>query len=390
MTKFNFIFLITMIFCIKLHTQQYNTYNLEREHIFDIGTSENELSNFKGSLGYSGPTGPMGLSFKDNGTLLINDTMNYKIKVFNQAYDVIEVIDTPFNEYDTLNATYIEIDKQSINGYWYDEFYIQLSSSGEIQKRLRLPGLPFYNEITNCMIKGEVSFFWKKDGSLFSIPLSLFLGIIPGLAIGFLLIWFFKKFQEKIRATEKTLLILGISLLLIEVGEWLHAATLLGVMSLGFVLLEKHPPAANQLSVKLNKAWVFAEIVLFVLIGMAVDIPVAIKAGASGILLIGIGLLFRSLGVFMALAFSRLNLREKLFCMIAYLPKATVQAALGAVPLSAGIQAGPTILAVAVLSIILTAPLGLFGIKYFGPRLLKVDFESKNPLEDNENFAQAQ
>jgi len=123
---------------------------------------------------------------------------------------------------------------------------------------------------------------------------------------------------------------------------------------------------------------------------MAVDIPVAIKAGASGILLIGIGLLFRSLGVFMALAFSRLNLREKLFCMIAYLPKATVQAALGAVPLSAGIQAGPTILAVAVLSIILTAPLGLFGIKYFGPRLLKVDFESKNPLEDNENFAQAQ
>lgn len=223
--------------------------------------------------------------------------------------------------------------------------------------------------------------------SLLSIPSSLFLGILPGLLIGFLLVGFFKKYQEKIRATEKTLLILGISLLLIEVGEWFHAATLLGIMSLGFVLLEKYPPAARELSLKLNKAWVFAEIVLFVLIGMAVDVPVALKAGAAGLLLIALGLLSRSLGVFMALAFSRLNLREKFFCMIAYLPKATVQAALGAVPLSAGIGAGPTILAVAVLSIIVTAPLGLFGIKFFGPRLLKVDFDHKNPLEDSENFA---
>ncbi|HCL55743.1 MAG TPA: peptidase [Spirochaetia bacterium] len=207
--------------------------------------------------------------------------------------------------------------------------------------------------------------------AVLSIPFSVVLGIIPGILVGFLLVWIFKKHHDKIRNTEKTLLLLGIAVMLIDIGNWIHTAALLGVMTIGFILLAKSEKIAHDLSSKLNKAWIFAEIILFVLIGLAVDIPTALKAGKTGLLVIFLGLIARSLGVLAATSFSSLNWKEKLFCIIAYIPKATVQAALGSIPLAAGIPNGEVILALAVVSILFTAPLGLLGIKIFGTKLLE-------------------
>jgi NhaP-type Na+/H+ or K+/H+ antiporter len=203
-----------------------------------------------------------------------------------------------------------------------------------------------------------------------SMVISVILGILPGLILGLILVWLFRKHQQRIRATEKTLLLLGLSLALFSLGQVAHTAALLGVMTMGFLLLAYHPPAARELAAKLGKAWIFAEIILFVLIGMAVDIDVALEAGLRGLVIILSGLAFRSLGVMVSLLGSPLPLRERLFVMIAYFPKATVQAALGAVPLAAGVQGGRQMLAIAVLSILVTAPLGLIGIRGMGPRLL--------------------
>lgn len=220
--------------------------------------------------------------------------------------------------------------------------------------------------------------------TLLMVPWSLLMGILPGLLIGFFLVWFFEHFYEKIRATEKMLLLLGLSVVLAEIGDWTHTAALLGIMTIGFVLLAKADRVAKELSHKLSKLWVFSEIVLFVLIGMSVRVEVALKAGPLALLLITGGLAARSLGVLLATAGSGLNRKEKLFSIIAYLPKATVQAALGAVPLQEGVAGGETILAYAVVSIIVTAPLGLIGIRYGGPRLLHVGLQKENDWEDSE------
>lgn len=209
--------------------------------------------------------------------------------------------------------------------------------------------------------------------SILSIPLSIAGGIVAGIVIGIPLAIFFRSRYRQIRATEKTLLLLMAALFVVEIGDLAHLAALLAVMVIGFIILEKAEHVAHELALKLAKVWVIAEIVLFVLIGMAVDLEVALDAGLKGLLIINIGLLFRSLGVLTALAGSKLTLREKLFCVIAYLPKATVQAALGAVPLAAGIEAGPIILSIAVLSIVYTAPLGLLLIRGLGPKLLDTD-----------------
>lgn len=219
--------------------------------------------------------------------------------------------------------------------------------------------------------------------AVISIPLSIIGGIIAGLVIGFPLALFFRNRYRHIRATEKTLLLLMAALFVVEVGELAHLAALLAVMVIGFIMLEKAEHVAHELALKLGKVWVVAEIVLFVLIGMAVDLEVAWDAGLMGLLVIHIGLLFRSLGVLVALAGSRLSGRERLFCVIAYLPKATVQAALGTVPLAAGIASGQVILSVAVLSIVYTAPLGLLLIRTLGPRLLDCDeAPTAEPAED--------
>jgi NhaP-type Na+/H+ or K+/H+ antiporter len=208
------------------------------------------------------------------------------------------------------------------------------------------------------------------QGLFLHLPLSLVLGIVPGLIVGFILIKLFSRYHSIIRATEKVLLVLGLGLMMLEVGDLFQTAALLGIMTLGFLLLENIPHVARELSAKLGKGWVFAEIILFVLIGMAVDPEIAISAGLKGLVVILLGLVSRSLGVFVATISSGLSTKERIFCMISYLPKATVQAAFGSVPLAAGVAGGEMILALAVLAILITAPLGLLGINIFGPKLL--------------------
>ncbi|MCP4153359.1 MAG: peptidase [bacterium] len=214
------------------------------------------------------------------------------------------------------------------------------------------------------------------------IPISILGGIVSGIVLGFLLVFYFNKHQDKVRATEKTLLLLGTSILLVQVGNWIQVAALLGVMTTGFILLEKAEKAAVELAYNLNKAWVFAEILLFVLIGMSVDVSIALSAGLKGLLIISLGLIARSAGVLISVSFAPISWREKLFCVFAYLPKATVQAAMGSVPLAAGIKGGEQILAFAVLAIVFTAPLGLVLIRTFGPRLLSIELPMENsPME---------
>ncbi len=191
------------------------------------------------------------------------------------------------------------------------------------------------------------------------VPLGIITGIAIGMLAGYLLVKFFKKVS--MRDTKKMLIFLVAAILLHELEyfkDYLPIATLLGVMAMGFVLLEMDSRRAHNLAAKFNKLWIFAEILLFVLIGAQVDINVALDAGLWGIAIITLGLCARSIGVWLALLGSKLNKNERLFCIIAYLPKATVQAAIGAIPLNMGIKGGELILAIAVLSIIITAPLG--------------------------------
>jgi NhaP-type Na+/H+ or K+/H+ antiporter len=207
---------------------------------------------------------------------------------------------------------------------------------------------------------------------LLNIPISILLGTVSGIIIGFIIIKIFERYQ--IRDTKKVLLILGFSILLTEFENVLKTkldiASLLGVMAIGFVIIEKMPNVGKRLALKLNKIWIFAEILLFVLVGAQVNINVAINAGRMGIVIILIGLLGRSIGVILSVLRTELNWKERLFCVIAYIPKATVQAAMGAVPLSLGVESGDIILAVAVLSILITAPLGAIGINISANKLL--------------------
>lgn len=211
--------------------------------------------------------------------------------------------------------------------------------------------------------------------TLLEFPVAVVLGMLPGLVAGLGLAKWFAWRREQVRATEKTLIVLMTGLLLVQAGDWLHSAALLGVMTVGFVLLERAEPVAHELAAKLAKIWIFAEILLFVLIGMQVDVGVALRAGPVAAGVIAAGLCARSLGVWVATAGSALSRRERMFCMVAYVPKATVQAALGSVPLALGIARGDEMLALAVLAIVLTAPLGLVGIRWLGPRLLAVEAE---------------
>lgn len=209
---------------------------------------------------------------------------------------------------------------------------------------------------------------------LLNIPLSILLGIGSGIVIGITMVKIFSKYH--IRDTKKVLLILGVSILLTEFENLLKTkieiASLLGVMTIGFIIVEKMPDLGERLAAKFNKIWVFAEILLFVLVGAQVNIGVALEAGMVGIIVIFIGLIGRSIGVLISLIGTDLNWKERLFCVIAYIPKATVQAAMGAVPLTLGVESGDVILAIAVLSILITAPLGAIGINFSQEKLLEI------------------
>ncbi len=207
--------------------------------------------------------------------------------------------------------------------------------------------------------------------SLISIPYAIGIGILSGILLGILLLKIYKHSMHRIKSTERVLILMTLSFLLLEFGNWIHIAALLGTMTTGFIIFEYENEIAKELSVKLSKWWIIAEVILFVLIGINVEPKYIVSAGFKGLGIIGLGLIFRSIGVLIATAFSGLNSREKLFCVLAYLPKATVQAALGSVPLAMGIVEGEMILAIAVLAIMVTAPLGLFLIQVFGKRLLE-------------------
>ena len=209
--------------------------------------------------------------------------------------------------------------------------------------------------------------------SLLQIPFSIILGILTGTTAGLIVYRVFVKYRP--RATKKSLVLIGISIILVwfegVIQSFIHISALIGIMTIGFIILEKSEPMAHIISKKLGKVWIFAEILLFVLVGAQVNINVAWEAGLTGALVILIGLIFRSIGTYISVMGTDLNFNEKMFCVVAYIPKATVQAAIGAVPLAAGVESGEIILAVAVLSIILTAPVGAIGIKFAGERVLK-------------------
>jgi NhaP-type Na+/H+ or K+/H+ antiporter len=170
------------------------------------------------------------------------------------------------------------------------------------------------------------------------------------------------------------MVVLGVAVLLTwledRLAAWVSIASLLGVMAMGFIILEKSEAIAHMISQKLKKLWVFAELLLFVLVGAQVNIHVAFKAGLAGTAVIFVGLIFRSFGTYVSLFGTDFSFKEKMFCIVSYIPKATVQAAIGAVPLAAGVASGEVILAIAVLSIFLTAPLGAFGIIILGEKVL--------------------
>lgn len=208
--------------------------------------------------------------------------------------------------------------------------------------------------------------------SLVRVPISVVSGLILGTLTGYVIVWMFKKIT--MRGTIRMLLLLAVSFLFVELESAVRAyvpiSGLLAVMALGGTILKKDGTLAKQMSAKLSKTWVVAELFLFVLIGAAVDIGYIGKAGMMAVYLLILALLFRIAGVYVSLVKTGLNRQEKLFCAISYLPKATVQAAIGAVPLSLGIATGDTILAVAVLAIVITAPIGAIGVDLTYKRLL--------------------
>ncbi|MBW2134534.1 MAG: cation:proton antiporter [Deltaproteobacteria bacterium] len=220
----------------------------------------------------------------------------------------------------------------------------------------------------------QINLAWQLAG----IPISIVLGIIVGLIPGYILYKLFLRYE--LAPPRKTILIMGVAIVLTWIEDLAHRylpiASLLGVMAIGFIILEKEEAIAHIISQKLKKLWVFAELLLFVLVGAEVNIHVAWDAGLAGLAVIGFGLVFRSVATYLCVLGAGLNWKEKLFCVVSYIPKATVQAAIGAIPLEAGVAGGEVILAVAVLSILVTAPIGAIGIMLMGEPILEVEEKS--------------
>lgn len=211
-----------------------------------------------------------------------------------------------------------------------------------------------------------------------NIPISIILGIILGAITGYIISTFFEKaynLNHYVRNSTKVLVILGISFILMAIETWLKdiisISGLLAVVSMACVIKIKSPvTVSNRLSEKFGKLWIGAEVLLFVLVGAAVDIRYTMDAGTMAILMIFIALCFRAVGVGLCLLKTQLNFKERCFCIIAYIPKATVQAAIGSVPLAMGLACGQIVLSVAVLAILITAPLGAIGMDISYQKLL--------------------
>lgn len=203
-----------------------------------------------------------------------------------------------------------------------------------------------------------------------NIPISIVLGVLLGAVVGYALYLFFETAYARkhcVRNSMKVIIVLGFSFLLIAIEGWLEGKVsvsgLLAVVSMACVLKFKSTEfVSKRLSEKFGKLWLAAEVVLFVLVGAAVDICYTLSAGLAAVLMIAVALVCRTVGVLLCVTGTQLSWKERIFCVIAYLPKATVQAAIGSVPLSAGLPCGKIILSVAVLAIIITAPIGAIGI----------------------------
>lgn len=214
-----------------------------------------------------------------------------------------------------------------------------------------------------------------------NIPVSIILGIILGAVVGYLLYLFFETtyaHKQCIRNSLKVIIILGFSFLLITIETWAEGTVaisgLLAVVSMACVLKMKSPVfVSNRLSDKFGKLWLASEVILFVLVGVAVDIRYTLTAGLAAVLMILIALFFRSCGVLLCTLKTTLTWQERIFCVIAYLPKATVQAAIGSVPLAIGLACGKIVLSVAVMAILITAPIGAWGIDSTYKKLLERD-----------------
>lgn len=212
-----------------------------------------------------------------------------------------------------------------------------------------------------------------------NIPVSIVLGILLGAAVGYLLSLFFETAYAKehyVRNSMKVIVVLGLSFLLMAVETWakpyVSVSGLLAVVSMACVLKMKCPKSVSgRLSEKFGKLWIAAEVVLFVMVGAAVDIRYTATAGGVAVVMILLALIFRAAGVCVCMAGTALNKKERLFTVIAYLPKATVQAAIGSVPMAMGLSCGQIVLSVAVLAILITAPLGAIGMDVTYRRLLK-------------------
>ena len=232
----------------------------------------------------------------------------------------------------------------------------------------------FFTVFTTLMTGGKVS-----AGSFVQIPVSIFTGLILGVVAGWALSIFFKKLH--MRDTIKVVIMMSVAFLFLAIENWLKGTVavsgLLAVMAMGAAILKTYPLLANRISLKFSKLWIVAEVLLFVLVGATVDIKFATAAGIVAIIVISFALIFRMAGVFVCMIKTKLNMKERLFCMIAYLPKATVQAAIGSLPLAMGLDCGNIVLTVAVLAILITAPLGALGIDMTYKALLLSKGEGK-------------
>ncbi len=227
-----------------------------------------------------------------------------------------------------------------------------------------------FTTFTGLMQGGSVSVM-----SFVNIPLSILAGILGGILTGFLLERFFEKMQTAL--TVRVMIVFAVSFVL----NWLEGAQavvpfagLIAIMALGTEIRRRNPVAAEALSGNFDKLWVPAEIFLFVLVGASVAVDSLKSAGPAAVVLVLMVLIFRMAGVFLCVLGTRLNRKERLFAMLAYTPKATVQAAIGGLPLAMGFDCGMTVLTVSVVAIMLTAPLGAFAIDATHRRLLRKEY----------------
>lgn len=224
-----------------------------------------------------------------------------------------------------------------------------------------------FTAFTTLAATGEIS-----ASNFLQIPVSIVLGVLLGFMVGMILVSFFRK--NHMRDSVKILIILSVSFLLLEVQNRLEGiipiSGLLAIMSMGIVINQKYAVMAKRLSVKYNKLWLGAEIFLFVLVGVAVDLKYALAAGVAVIILVILALIFRMTGVAVSLIRTKLTKQERIFCMIAYTPKATVQAAIGTIPMAMGLECGSIVLTVAVMSILITAPFGAICVDNLYKKLL--------------------